>query len=79
MPGLLGALFCYNFNLHTEHHLFPNVPWYRLPRIARRVVEYNFIKYNNVSIICFTIEARRRDPIDFYVKSLPVAGSTPPA
>jgi fatty acid desaturase len=24
-----------NFNLHTAHHLFPTVPWYRLPRADR--------------------------------------------
>jgi fatty acid desaturase len=78
MPGFVGALFCYNFNLHTEHHLFPKVPWYRLPRVARKVVEYEDLVYQNVGMIDFTIESRLKDPIDFYVNSLPVSGASEP-
>jgi fatty acid desaturase len=78
MPGLLGTLFCYNFNLHTEHHLFPTVPWYRLPSVARKVVECSDIQYQHVGIINFTIESRLGDPIDFYVNSLPISEASEP-
>jgi fatty acid desaturase len=77
MPGLLGAIFCYNFNLHTEHHLFPNIPWYRLSGVAKKIVEYNGIVYQNVGLLAFTVESRSGDPIDFYVNSLPVVGAKP--
>ena len=29
-PGILSELLVLNFNLHTEHHLFPALPWFRL-------------------------------------------------
>lgn len=29
------AFFLCNLNLHLEHHLFPAVPWYNLPRVHR--------------------------------------------
>ncbi len=29
-PGYLSELLVLNFNLHTEHHFFPTLPWYRL-------------------------------------------------
>lgn len=27
----LSFLTCYYFGYHLEHHLYPNVPWWRLP------------------------------------------------
>jgi fatty acid desaturase len=35
--GILGRLFIapLNINLHTEHHVFPSVPFYRLPKLQR--------------------------------------------
>ena len=29
---LVSSLMC-NLNYHLEHHLFPGVPWYNLPRL----------------------------------------------
>jgi omega-6 fatty acid desaturase (delta-12 desaturase) len=36
-PPFVSELLVLNFNFHIEHHLFPNLPWYRL-RAARRLV-----------------------------------------
>lgn len=36
-PGF-SELLVLNFNFHTEHHLFPSLPWYRLRR-ARRLLK----------------------------------------
>jgi omega-6 fatty acid desaturase (delta-12 desaturase) len=36
-PPILSELVVLNFNFHIEHHLFPNLPWYRL-RAARRLI-----------------------------------------
>ncbi|GAA4453391.1 hypothetical protein GCM10023189_18330 [Nibrella saemangeumensis] len=29
-----------NFNMHTAHHLFPWVPWYKLPRTQQHIERY---------------------------------------
>jgi omega-6 fatty acid desaturase (delta-12 desaturase) len=36
-PWGVSEFFVLNFNFHTEHHLFPGLPWYRL-RHARQLV-----------------------------------------
>jgi fatty acid desaturase len=71
LPGIVGVLLCYNFNLHTEHHLFPTIPWYRLPAVSQKVDGHDDVLYQNVSMMCFAIESRLEDPIDFFVNSLP--------
>ena len=30
-PTWLAWLMTFQFNLHAEHHVFPTLPWYRLP------------------------------------------------
>jgi acyl-lipid omega-6 desaturase (Delta-12 desaturase) len=37
-PGILSELLVLNFNLHTEHHLFPTLPWFRLKQ-ARALIK----------------------------------------
>jgi fatty acid desaturase len=32
-PGFLSEMIALNFNLHTEHHYFPSLPWYRLKKL----------------------------------------------
>ena len=34
-PVWLSLLTCYHFGYHHEHHLFPGVPWWRLPGVRR--------------------------------------------
>ena len=36
MPEFLSLLACYHFGYHWEHHAYPNIPWYRLPQVARQ-------------------------------------------
>jgi acyl-lipid omega-6 desaturase (Delta-12 desaturase) len=36
-PLGISEFFTLNFNFHTEHHLFPSLPWFRLRR-ARRLI-----------------------------------------
>jgi beta-carotene/zeaxanthin 4-ketolase len=33
-PKILSLLICYHFSYHQEHHLYPDVAWYRLPSCA---------------------------------------------
>ncbi len=35
MPWLASLLTCFHFGLHHEHHLSPNTPWWRLPRVRQ--------------------------------------------
>jgi beta-carotene ketolase (CrtW type) len=30
---------CYHFGYHWEHHEYPHIPWWRLPRVRRMVME----------------------------------------
>jgi fatty acid desaturase len=32
-------LFNINLNYHLEHHLFPGVPWYNLPKVHRILLD----------------------------------------
>ncbi|MEM9071678.1 MAG: fatty acid desaturase [Myxococcota bacterium] len=36
-PPLVSYLVALNFNLHVEHHMFPDVPWYRLQEVRSHV------------------------------------------
>ena len=33
LPAWLSLLTCFHFGYHHEHHLFPTVPWWRLPAV----------------------------------------------
>jgi len=37
-PRWISELVVLNFNYHVEHHLFPDVPWYDLPRLSQKLV-----------------------------------------
>lgn len=34
-PAWLSLLTCFHFGYHHEHHLYPGVPWWRLPAVKR--------------------------------------------
>lgn len=38
-PWLVSLLTCFHFGYHHEHHLQPNVPWWRLPRLRAEAAE----------------------------------------
>ena len=35
---LLSFITCYHFGYHEEHHMYPGVPWWRLPAVRKRRV-----------------------------------------
>ncbi len=37
-PSPVSFLTCYHFGYHLEHHLYPGVPWWRLPWVRRRLL-----------------------------------------
>jgi fatty acid desaturase len=71
LPRLFAVLLCYNFNLHTEHHLFPTVPWYRLPRVTAKIKGLKECHYEEVEFLRFMADLRAQDPLDVYEKTLP--------
>ncbi|MBX9925432.1 MAG: fatty acid desaturase, partial [Hyphomicrobiaceae bacterium] len=36
LPTWLSLLTCFHFGYHHEHHLYPTVPWWRLPSVRTR-------------------------------------------
>ena len=47
-PGILSELLVLNFNLHTEHHLFPALPWFRLKQVRKLIKPALTPGYNEV-------------------------------
>ncbi len=35
-PVLWSFITCYHFGYHEEHHLYPNVPWWKLPEVRKQ-------------------------------------------
>lgn len=63
MPTWLSALFCYHFNLHAEHHLFPIIPWHHLPAVRQALAKMNVPDYMDVPFPGFTNALRKEDPV----------------
>ena len=59
-PGILSELLVLNFNLHTEHHLFPALPWFRLKQ-ARELIKSRITPYNEVHGVGWNYEMRTGD------------------
>lgn len=71
MPRWLSGLTCYHFNLHTEHHLFPAVPWHNLPDIHEHLKAAQSGDFTNVEMLSFINEIRSLDPFEAFVDSVP--------
>ena len=71
LPRWLAILLNYNFNFHIEHHLFPSIPWYALPKVTPRLEGLSGFQYQRVAFLKFMVHLRREDPMDVYVRSLP--------
>jgi omega-6 fatty acid desaturase (delta-12 desaturase) len=72
IPPYLSIVLGYHHNLHTEHHLFPTVPWYRLPLVKRKLEAVKDNSYQEVEFLTFMKEAREHNPVDSYATSIPV-------
>ncbi|NVJ59367.1 MAG: fatty acid desaturase [Gammaproteobacteria bacterium] len=71
LPRWLAVISCYHFNLHTEHHLFPTVPWNFLPRISEILDEYRLSDYNKQPMPSLVSEIRKLDPFDDIIDKAP--------
>ncbi|MES2768530.1 MAG: fatty acid desaturase [Bdellovibrionota bacterium] len=50
-----------NFNLHTEHHIFPKAPWYKLDQIQSEVRMALMNKYNHSNNNEWILKNRRKN------------------
>ena len=50
-----------NFNYHAEHHMFPEIPWYRLPEVHARVLPLLSDRLNLDESFQWIIENRPRE------------------
>jgi len=41
-PVWLSLLTCYHFGYHWEHHAYPHIPWWMLPKARKRVLADKF-------------------------------------
>ncbi len=59
-PPVVSEFFTLNFNFHTEHHLFPALPWYRLRRARRLLKEVAGRSYHEERGVSWNLSRRRR-------------------
>lgn len=71
MPTWLSFVLCYHFNLHTEHHVFPSVPFHHLPKVQAHLKQLSDQPYNGVSFPGFNQRLRQADPVDVLLNRLP--------
>jgi fatty acid desaturase len=74
--GHYSGMLVLNFNLHTEHHLYPTLPWYRLKTVRGRVKQALAADYNQVTGIGWNIDNRTRDPREIMLQDKVVPTST---
>lgn len=60
-PRGCSELLVLNFNFHTEHHLFPTLPWFRLRRARDLVRQRLGGSYREAVGIGWNLENRQRD------------------
>jgi omega-6 fatty acid desaturase (delta-12 desaturase) len=68
-PPIVSELLVLNFNFHIEHHLFPNLPWYRLRTARRLVVPALGHLYRQAHGINWAIRARKKNLTEVLAKN----------
>lgn len=71
MPSWLSMFLCYHFTLHSEHHLFPQVPWRKLPHLQRLLAQQPPEQYQTVSLLSYWLNIRSADPFELFIDSVP--------
>lgn len=73
-PEWLSTILLFNFNLHIEHHLFPSLPFYNLPKARKIILEQKEVNYTDVPLVGYMLDIRKKNPADLYIKTLPPLG-----
>jgi fatty acid desaturase len=69
-PPVLGEALCMNFNFHTEHHLFPAVPWYHLRRIRGAVKRALGEEYQEIVGFGWNVRYRKESAADVFLSRI---------
>ena len=59
-PRWFARFFALNFNYHTEHHMFPDAPWYDLERVQALVRVELGAEYNSDPYLQWILENKKR-------------------
>lgn len=60
-PPDIASFFVLNFNYHAEHHMFPDVPWYYLPEIQKKILTQIREGYHCDPMFSWILENRNED------------------
>jgi fatty acid desaturase len=60
-PRIVSEVLMLNFNFHTEHHLYPTLPWFRLRACRNLVVDVLGDAYNEADGPSWNVTHRGRD------------------
>ena len=66
-PGFLSELIALNFNLHIEHHYFPNLPWYRLKKLQHILKPKLGSEYTEVSDVVWCVRNHAKSAQDVFL------------
>lgn len=67
-PQFISSFFILNFNLHAEHHMFPDAPWYYLPEIHSKILPLVADGYHCDPMFAWIVENRSEDVESMLVK-----------
>jgi fatty acid desaturase len=57
-PSLVSYLCLNNFNLHSEHHMYPQLPWYALQQLSASLRTTLGMEYNHSNDIDWILQRR---------------------
>lgn len=71
VPEWISRYMLLNFNLHSEHHLFPSAPWHSLPALRTALRSFDSFQVQEVSLVNFNTDMRTQDPVALLLDRLP--------
>lgn len=78
-PKWFARFVILNFNYHTEHHMFPDAPWYYLDQIHERVVEALKEEYNTDLHLAWILANKKKSMKEVLSSPIPSGAGQSPA
>jgi Na(+)-translocating NADH:ubiquinone oxidoreductase F subunit len=81
--GRINRFICWNMNYHTEHHMFPLVPYHALPKLHEIIKDDMPEPYKNI-FACWreiipALKKQQKDPTYYVQRKLPTPSVRPEA
>jgi fatty acid desaturase len=70
-PRILSHWVFLNFNFHTEHHLYPDLPWFELEALSHQLSEHLGSNYNHDPMFKWILSNRKRPLAEIINASAP--------